>query len=77
MLNKRMRDFPFHTKYFSIIWSINYNASVIGSNIQYDVMKQPGETVSAGQCRSVPLFYNERVSGRECSLMYNERMCDM
>ena len=33
---------------FSIIWNINYKASVIGSNIQYDVMKQPGETFSAG-----------------------------
>ena len=42
-----MRDFQFHTKGFSIIWSINYSASVIGSNIQCDVMKQPGETVSA------------------------------
>ena len=39
--NKRMRDFQFHT---SIIWSINYNASVTESNIQCDVMKQPGET---------------------------------
>ena len=48
MFNKRMRDFQFHTKDFSIIWSINYNASMIGSNIQCDVMKQPGETVSAG-----------------------------
>ena len=45
--NKRMRDFQFHTKDFSIIWSINYNASMIGSNIKCDVMKQPGETVSA------------------------------
>ena len=40
-----MGDFQFHT---SIIWSINYNASIIESNIQCDVMKQPGETVSAG-----------------------------
>ena len=46
--NKRMQDFQFRTKDFSIIWSINYDASVIGSNIQCDVMKQPGETVSAG-----------------------------
>ena len=45
---KRMRDFQFHTKDFSIIWSINYNASVIGSAIQCDVIKQPGETASAG-----------------------------
>ena len=45
LINKRMRDFQFHT---SIIWSINYNASVIESNIHYDVMKQPGEIVSAG-----------------------------
>ena len=43
-----MRDFQFHTKDFSIIWSINNNASMIGSNIQCDVMKQPGETISAG-----------------------------
>ena len=34
-------------KDFSIIWSINCNISVIGSNIQCDVIKQPGETVSA------------------------------
>ena len=40
-----MGDFQFHA---SIIWSINYNASVIESNIQCDVMKQPGEIVSAG-----------------------------
>ena len=42
--NKRMRDFQYHTKDFR---SINYNDSVIGSNIQYYVMIQPGETVSA------------------------------
>ena len=48
MFNKRMHDFQFHTNDFSIIWSINYNASIIESNIQCDVMKQPGETVSAG-----------------------------
>ena len=40
-----MGDFPFHA---SIIWSINYNASVIESKIHCDVMKQPGEIVSAG-----------------------------
>ena len=38
----------FHTRDFSTIWSINYNASMIGSNIQCDVMKQPGETISLG-----------------------------
>ena len=43
--NKRMRDFQFHTK---DLLSINYNASMIGSNIQCDVMKQTGETISAG-----------------------------
>ena len=43
-----MCDFQFQTKDLSIIWSINYNASVIGSNIQCDVMKQPGETISVG-----------------------------
>ena len=43
-----MCDFQFHTNDFSIIWSINYNASVIESNIQCDVMKKPGEIVSAG-----------------------------
>ena len=46
--NKRMHDFQFQTKDLSIIWSINYDASVIGSNIQCDVMKQPGETISLG-----------------------------
>ena len=46
--SETMRDFQFHTKHFSIIWSINYNASVMGSNIQCDVMKQNGETVSVG-----------------------------
>ena len=40
-----MRDFQFHT---SIIWSINYNVSVVESNIHCDVMEQPGEIVSAG-----------------------------
>ena len=37
--------------HFSIIWRINYrlyNATVIGSNIHCDLIKQPGETVSAG-----------------------------
>ena len=47
MFNKGMRDFQFHINDFSIIWSINYNASIIESNIQCDVMKQPGEIVSA------------------------------
>ena len=46
-LNKRMHGFQLHTNDFSIIWSINYSASIIGNNIQCDVMKQPGETVSA------------------------------
>ena len=46
--NKGMRDLQFHTNDFSIIWRINYNATVIGSNIHCDLMKQPGETVSAG-----------------------------
>ena len=40
--------FSFHTNDFSIVWSISYNASIIGSSIHCDVMKQPGETVSAG-----------------------------
>ena len=43
-----MYDFQFHAKDFSIIWSINYNAIVIGGTIQRDVMKQSGKTVSAG-----------------------------
>ena len=34
--NKRMCDFQFHT---SIIWSTDYSASIIESNIQCDVMK--------------------------------------
>ena len=43
-----MRDFQFHTNDFNIIWSISYNASVVGSCIHCDVMKLRGETVSAG-----------------------------
>ena len=46
--NKRKRDLQFYTNDFSIIWRINYIASVIGSNIQCDVIKQPGEIVSVG-----------------------------
>ena len=45
---KGMHDLQFHTNDFSIIWRINYKAAVIGSNIRCDLMKQPGETVSAG-----------------------------
>ena len=60
-----MRDFHFHT---SIIWSINYNASIIESNIQCDVIKQPGETVSGlvpcNSCntgtRALPDMYTRR-----------------
>ena len=37
----------FHTNDFRIIWRINCNASAIGSNTHCDVIKQPGETVSA------------------------------
>ena len=48
MFNKGMRDLQFHTNDFIIIWRINYNATVIGSNIHCDLIKQPGETVSAG-----------------------------
>ena len=43
-----MCDLQFHTNDFSIIWRINYNAPVIESNIYCDLIKQPGETVSAG-----------------------------
>ena len=43
-----MHDLQFHTNDFSIIWKINYKAAIIGSNIHCDLMKQPGETVSAG-----------------------------
>ena len=46
--NKRMRDLQFHTNGFGIIWRINYNASVIESKIQCDVIKQPGIIVSIG-----------------------------
>ena len=46
--NKRMCDLQFHTIDFCIIWSINYNASIIGSSIHCDVMKKPGETISPG-----------------------------
>ena len=45
-----MRDLQFHTNDFCIIWRINYNicATVIGINIRCHLIKQPGETVSAG-----------------------------
>ena len=43
-----MRDFQIHTNDFNIIWSVNYNVSVIENNIKGDVMKHHGETVSAG-----------------------------
>ena len=46
--NKRMRNLQFYTNDFIIIWRINHNASVTGSNIHYDVKRQPGETVSVG-----------------------------
>ena len=38
----------FHANDFSIIWRINHNATVIGSNIHCDLIKQCGETVSVG-----------------------------
>ena len=38
-----MRDLQFHTNDFSIIWRINYNATVTGSNIHCDLIKQPRE----------------------------------
>ena len=66
-----MRDFQFQT---SIICSINYNASIIESNIQCDVMEIAWRN---SQCRLAPLFYNKRVHGRESSLTYNERMWDI
>ena len=48
-LNKGMCDLQLvHTNDFSIIWSINYNAIVIRSNSHCDLIKQSGETVSAG-----------------------------
>ena len=45
---KEMCDLQFQTNDFSIIWRINYKATVIGRNIHCDLIKQPGETVSAG-----------------------------
>ena len=47
-LIKEMRDLQFYANDFIIIWRINYNASVIGSDIHCDVIKQPGETVIVG-----------------------------
>ena len=43
-----MRDLQFHTNDYRIIWRINYNATVIGINIRCHLIKQRGETVSAG-----------------------------
>ena len=48
MFNKRMCDLQFHTNDVNIIWRINHNASITGSNIHCDVKRQPGETVSVG-----------------------------
>ena len=59
--NKRMCDLQFHTIDFSIIRRINHNASIIGSNIQCDVIEQPGEIVSVGQCYC---FIDEYVVGK-------------
>ena len=47
-LIKECMIFRFTLNDFSIIWSISYNASITGSSIHCDVMKRPGETVSAG-----------------------------
>ena len=66
-----MRDFQFH---ISIIWSIDYNASIIESKIQCDVMETAWRN---SQCRLATLLYNKRVRDRESSLTYNERMWDM
>ena len=51
------------------IWRINHNATVIGSNIHCDLIKQPGETVSVG--------INEHLVCREGNHTYNKRMCDL
>ena len=56
-----MCDLYFHTNDFSIIWRINYNSTVKGSNIHCDIIKQPGETVSAGYRYC---FINEHVVGK-------------
>ena len=61
IFNKRMCDLQFHTNDFSIIWRINYNASIIGSNIQCDVTKHPGEIVSVGYRYC---FINKHVVGK-------------
>ena len=43
-----MRDIQLYSNDFGTIWSIDNNASIVGSIFQCDVMKQPGETVSTG-----------------------------
>ena len=48
LANKGMHDLQFHINDFSIIKRINYNATIIGSSIHCNLMKQPEETVSAG-----------------------------
>ena len=48
-LIKQCVIYRFTLMIFSIIWRINYNGSIIISNIQCDVIKYTGETVSAGQ----------------------------
>ena len=60
-VHRKMCDLQFHTNDFSIIWRINHNARVIGSNIHCDVIKQPGEAVSVGQRYC---FINEHVVGK-------------
>ena len=42
-----MKECVIYTNDLSIFWRINYNATIIGSNIRCDLIKQSGETVSA------------------------------
>ena len=60
--NKGMYDLPFQTEDSSIFWC---NDSIMGSKKQhiqhFNIIKQPGQTVTAGQCYCI---INEHVVGK-------------
>ena len=59
---------------FIIIWRINHNANVTGSNIHCNVKNTAWRN---SQCMLALLFY-KRACGREVlSHTYNKKMCDL
>ena len=71
---RSIKEYVIYSNDFIIIQRINHNASVTGSNIHFDVKRQPGETVSV--YRLALLFY-KRQRGRESSLTYNKKICNL